>query len=330
MAAAIETKDLTKDYRSPLKEPGLWGGVKSLFDRKYKDTRAVDSISFRIEEGELVGFLGANGAGKTTTLKMLSGLLTPTAGAATALGHVPWKREAAFQRSISLVMGQRSQLWWEIPAYETFRLNQAIYGLSEADFRAHLDELVDLLELSEHLSVPVKKLSLGQRMKTELAVSLLHRPRVLLLDEPTLGLDVVMQKKVRQFILHYAQTAKATVLLTSHNMGDIMELCPRVVVIDRGRILHDGALRSVVERFAPHKLIRADFQRPVLARDLESIGRVLENGEYSAVIEVPREEVSKRAADLLGRFAVSDLTIEDTPAEEVIRRLFQEKTKGSS
>ena len=168
MSVAIETKGLTKDYRSPLKEPGLWGGVKSLFDRKYKDTRAVDDVSFRIEEGELVGFLGANGAGKTTTLKMLSGLLTPTSGEATALGHIPWKREPAFQRSISLVMGQRSQLWWEIPAYETFKLNQAIYGLSEADFRKHLDELVDLLELGEHLTVPVKKLSLGQRMTVSL------------------------------------------------------------------------------------------------------------------------------------------------------------------
>ncbi|MEK7656968.1 MAG: ATP-binding cassette domain-containing protein [Elusimicrobiota bacterium] len=328
--AAIVVDRLSKVYTVPERESGLLNALRALLHRRYRDIPAVSEVSFQIAEGEIVGFLGPNGAGKTTTLKMLSGLLYPSSGTATVLGHTPWERRSEFQRAITLVMGQRSQLWWEIPAQETFRLNKEIYGLGEEEFRRSMEELTELLELQECLSVPVKKLSLGQRMKTELAVSLLHRPKVLLLDEPTLGLDVVMQKKVRQFILHYAQTAKATVLLTSHNMGDIMELCPRVVVIDRGRILHDGALRSVVERFAPHKLIRADFQRPVSARELESVGRVLESAEYSAVIEVPREEVSKRAADLLGRFAVLDLTIEDTPAEEVIRRLFQEKHKGSS
>ncbi|HEX4047330.1 MAG TPA: ATP-binding cassette domain-containing protein, partial [Elusimicrobiota bacterium] len=231
---ALDVKGLTKDYRSPVKEPGLWGGVKSLFDRKYKDTRAVDGVSFQIQEGELVGFLGANGAGKTTTLKMLSGLLTPTSGTALALGHVPWKREAAFQKMLSLVMGQRTQLWWEIPAYETFRLNQAIYGVSEADFHRNLDELVDLLDLGDHLTVPVKKLSLGQRMRAEMAAALLHQPKLLLLDEPTIGLDVVMQKKVREFVRAYNKRHNATIMLTSHNMTDVVELCKRVIVIERG------------------------------------------------------------------------------------------------
>ncbi|MBI5200912.1 MAG: ATP-binding cassette domain-containing protein [Elusimicrobia bacterium] len=323
MSVALETKGLTKDYRSPVKEPGLWGGVKALFDRKYKDTRAVDGVSFSIQEGELVGFLGANGAGKTTTLKMLSGLLTPTSGEAVALGHVPWKRESEFQKKISLVMGQRTQLWWEIPAYETFRLNQAIYGISESDFRRNLDELVDLLELGDHLTVPVKKLSLGQRMRAEMAAALLHQPRLLLLDEPTIGLDVVMQKKVRDFIRDYAKRRKATVLLTSHNMGDVVELCSRVIVIERGAIVFDGPLKRVVERYAPHRVIRADFEREVPARELESIGRVRECGETRAVIEVPRREVSARAADLLSRFPVADLTVEETPIEEVVREIFR-------
>ncbi len=322
MAAAIETTGLTKDYRSPVKEPGLWGGVKSLFDRKYKDTRAVDGMTFRIEEGELVGFLGANGAGKTTTLKMLSGLLTPTSGAATALGHVPWKREASFQRSISLVMGQRSQLWWEIPAYETFRLNQAIYGLSEADFRVHLDELVDLLELKEHLAVPVKKLSLGQRMRAELAAALLHRPRLLLLDEPTIGLDVVMQKKVREFIKIYNKRYGATIMLTSHNMTDVVELCKRVIVIEKGRLLYDGALDRLVERYADYKILRARFTAPVDPAGLKSLGNVVKVENMIVTIEVPRERMAASAAALLKSYPVADLNVEDVAIDDIVRRLF--------
>ncbi|MDD5303006.1 MAG: ATP-binding cassette domain-containing protein [Elusimicrobia bacterium] len=322
MALAIETRGLTKDYRSPLKEPGLWGGVKSLFDRKYKDTRAVDGVSFSIEEGELVGFLGANGAGKTTTLKMLSGLLTPTAGEATALGHVPWKREADFQRSISLVMGQRSQLWWEIPAYETFKLNQAIYGLTEANFRKHLDELVSLLDLGEHLSVPVKKLSLGQRMRCELAAALLHRPRLLLLDEPTIGLDVVMQKAVREFIKAYNKRSGATIMLTSHNMTDVVELCRRVIVIEKGRLLYDGALDRLVERYADHKILRARFTTDVEPSDLKSLGAVVKYEERTVTLEVPRASMAASAAALLRSYPVADLNVEDVAIDDIVRRLF--------
>jgi ABC-2 type transport system ATP-binding protein len=326
MAACITTTALTKDYRAPEKEPGLGGALRALFHRKFRTTRAVDGIDLNIEEGELVGFLGANGAGKTTTLKMLSGLLTPTSGTATVMGHVPWKRQAAFQRRFSLVMGQRTQLWWEIPAIETFRLNQVIYGLSDADYKRNLDELVSLLELQECLTVPVKKLSLGQRMRAELAAALLHKPALLLLDEPTLGLDVVMQKKVREFIRDYNRRSGATILLTSHNMDDVVELCPRVLVIERGRVLYDGSLEKLVERYAAHKVIEAVFSEPVARERLEGLGRVTRFEELKAVIEVPRKEVSKRAAELLMRLPVADLTIDEAPIDDIVRTIFTHGT----
>ena len=327
MALALETKELTKDYRSPVKDPGLWGGVKALFDRKFKDTRAVDTVSFKIEEGELVGFLGANGAGKTSTLKMLSGLLTPTSGEAVALGHVPWKREASFQKMISLVMGQRTQLWWEIPALETFKLNQAIYGIPEAEFRANLKELVDLLELGDHLQVPVKKLSLGQRMRAELAAALLHRPRLLLLDEPTIGLDVVMQKKVRDFIRDYNARHGSTIILTSHNMTDVVELCKRVIVIERGKILYDGALSRLVERYADHKILRVHLAAPVPLKDLSAYGAVVAHSDSSATLEVPRDKVAASAAAILRAYSVIDLDIQDVDIDDIVRRLFSGSRK---
>jgi ABC-2 type transport system ATP-binding protein len=319
---ALDVKGLTKDYRSPVKEPGLWGGVKSLFDRRYKDTRAVDGVSFQMQEGELVGFLGANGAGKTTTLKMLSGLLTPTSGEATALGHVPWKREASFQKKLSLVMGQRTQLWWEIPAYETFRLNQAIYGISEVDFRRNLDELVDLLDLGDHLTVPVKKLSLGQRMRAEMVAALLHQPKLLLLDEPTIGLDVVMQKKVREFVMAYNKRHNATIMLTSHNMTDVVELCKRVIVIERGVLLYDGPLDRLVERYADHKIVRVRFHSPVAAEDLKTLGTVVSVDELIATLEVPRDKVPAAAAALLRSYPVADLDVEEVDIDDIVRRLF--------
>ncbi len=317
----IQASALSKVYESPEKEPGFANAVRSFFHRKMRQVRAVDGLSFSIEEGELVGFLGANGAGKTTTLKMLSGLLTPSSGQAMVLGRVPWKREAELQRQFSLVLGQRSQLWWEIPAQETFRLNQAIYGISEPDYRSAMAELTDLLELSECLSVPVKKLSLGQRMRAELALALLHRPAVLFLDEPTLGLDVIMQKKIRAFIKEYNVKHKATIILTSHNMDDVSELCSRVVVIERGRLLYDGGLQSLVARYARHKIIRAEFSGPP-PEGLSAIGAVVSNGGTRAVIEVPREKVSERAAELLRRWPVSDLTIEEVPIDDIVRGIF--------
>ena len=319
---SIETRALTKDYRSPEKDPGLLGAVRSLFSRRFRTTRAVDAISLKVEEGELVGFLGANGAGKTTTLKMLSGLLNPTAGEAVVLGHVPWRREAQFQRRFSLVMGQRTQLWWELPAQETFRLNQVIYGLTDAQYRQSLGELVELLELQDCLSVPVKKLSLGQRMRAELAAALLHKPSLLLLDEPTLGLDVIMQKKVREFIREYNRRNRATILLTSHNMDDVVELCPRVVVIERGKLLYDGGLSQLVARYADHKIIQVVFDREVEASQLAVIGTVTGCDGPRATIQVPRGQVSKRAAELLMQFPVADLTIDEVPIDDIVRRIF--------
>jgi ABC-2 type transport system ATP-binding protein len=247
--AAIRVQKLTKSFRVAQKEPGLKGAVKGLVVRRYRAVHAVRQMSFEIPEGELVGFLGPNGAGKTTTLKMLSGLLHPTSGDADVLGFSPWKREAAFQKQFTMVMGQRTQLWWDLPCWDSFLLNKEIYEVSDADFRATVDELTSLLEIGDLLDVPVKKLSLGQRMKAELACSLIHRPKVLLLDEPTIGLDVVMQKKVRDFILAYNRRWKATVLLTSHNMEDVAELCTRVLLINHGRLLFDGSLPQLQERF---------------------------------------------------------------------------------
>lgn len=319
---AIEISDLTKEFRVPEKNPGLWNAAKSLLRRRFRAIPAVTGLNFSIQEGELVGFLGANGAGKTTTLKMLSGLLHPSSGTANVLGYTPWQRRTAFQKQFSLVMGHRTQLWWELPAQETFRLNQEIYEIPDAQYRATVEELVELLDLRDCMSIPVKKLSLGQRMKAELAVSILHRPKLLLLDEPTLGLDVVMQKKIRQFILEYNRRYRATILLTSHNMDDVVELCPRVILIDHGRLLYDGSLRQVVERYAPHKVIRADFNEAVSPVELARIGRIAQYQGTRAVLEVPRGEVSPRAADLLTHFPVADLTIEETPIQEVVRRLF--------
>ncbi|MBI4376272.1 MAG: ATP-binding cassette domain-containing protein [Elusimicrobia bacterium] len=318
----------TQDYIVPEKEEGLLAALRSLVLRKFRKVRAVDGVSLSIEEGELVGFLGANGAGKTTTLKMLSGLLTPTEGSAEVLGHVPWRRDPEFQKRISLVMGQRSQLWWELPAQETFLLNKVIYGMSEAEYKANLEELSELLQIGPLLSVPVKKLSLGQRMRAELALALLHHPRLLLLDEPTLGLDVVMQKKVREFIRAYNRKHRATILLTSHNMDDVVELCPRVLIIELGKILYDGSLEQLISRYAENKFISVIFEREIALGPLANIGRVVANGGLRAVLEVPRREVSRRAAELLGSFPVADLTIEEVSIDEIVRRIFTQAGGG--
>jgi len=253
----IEVHHLTKTFKVAHKEPGLKGAIKGLFKREYRDVRAVQDVNFLIKEGELVGFLGPNGAGKTTTLKMLSGLLHPTSGEARVLGHIPWKRERPFQKQLTMVMGQRTQLWWDLPAQDSFLLNKEIYEISDEQYEDTVAELSKLLEIEDLLEVPVKKLSLGQRMKAELACSLLHRPKVLLLDEPTIGLDVVMQKKVRDFILAYNQRWKATILLTSHNMEDVSELCSRVLLINHGRVLFDGSLTDMQSLYGKFSLTEA-------------------------------------------------------------------------
>jgi ABC-2 type transport system ATP-binding protein len=313
---------LSKVYRVQKKEPGLMASVRGLFRRVYLDVRAVDDVSFTIGRGELIGFLGPNGAGKTTTLKVLAGLLHPTSGHVRVLGHEPFKRERAFQRRFSLVLGQKNQLWWDLPAIESFLLNREIYGVPEDEFRTTLDELVDLLELRPLLGVQVRKLSLGERMKCELAGALLHRPDVLFLDEPTIGLDVVMQQKIREFVLAYNRRHAATILLTSHYMDDVKALCDRVIVINQGRLIYDGGLANLVQRYADDKLLTIELERPVDPAALTELGDLMAWDGRRATLRVPRAEISARAARLLATLPVADLAIQEPDVEEVIRELF--------
>jgi ABC-2 type transport system ATP-binding protein len=319
---AIEAVHLAKHYSVHRKEPGLSGSIKSLLRRRSMAVKAVDDVSFRVDEGEMVGFLGPNGAGKTTTLKLLSGLLHPTAGEARVLGYVPWRRETAYLKQLSLVMGQKNQLWWDIPAMDTFLLNKEIYEIPNATFRRVLADLTDLLDLDQVLHVQVRKLSLGERMKCELAAALLHSPRVLFLDEPTIGLDVVMQKKIRDFVRGYRQRYGATMLLTSHYMDDVKELCDRVIIVDHGHVIYDGALEQIVARYAGYRVLVATFERPVSPAALAPIGEVAAHEPLKATLHVPRQEVSARAAQLLSSFPTADLTIEEPEIDDIIRQVF--------
>ncbi|MBI2327291.1 ATP-binding cassette domain-containing protein [Candidatus Curtissbacteria bacterium] len=325
--AVIEVKNLTKIFTVYQKEPGILGTFKSLFGRKYEEIKAVDNISFSIEEGELVGFIGPNGAGKTTTLKCLSGLLYPTGGVINVLGFQPWRRKADFLKKIAFVMGQKNQLWWDLPPMETFVLNKEIYGLSDEKFKKVLGDLVDLLDLSDLLKVPVKKLSLGQRMKCELIASLLHSPQVLYLDEPTIGLDVVMQKKLRDFIRDYNHKYKATIMLTSHYMADVEALARRVIIINRGRILFDGDLTSLIKKHAPYKLITLVLKEQVARQKFEKLGKIKKFSYPEVVLKVESHLSNKIAAKILENFPVDDLNIEDADIEEVIREIFQSQNE---
>ena len=321
----IEVSHLKKYFQVHQKEPGLLGSIKSLINRKYYDVKAVDDISFSINEGELIGFIGPNGAGKTTTLKVLSGLLYPTAGSVTVLGHNPYKREPVLQKQFSLVMGQKNQLWWDLPPLETFILNKEIYEVSDTQYKKNLDELVEMLDVKDVLKVQVRKLSLGQRMKCELIAALIHSPKVLFLDEPTIGLDVVMQKKMRDFIKSYNQKFNATIILTSHYMDDVKELCQRVIVIDKGHVLFDGALDEIIKKFANHKLLTVVFSKEVTEKELKEIGTVKEFDYPRAVISVKRATASAAAAELLQTFPVADLLIEEPKIEDIIREVFTGK-----
>lgn len=323
--SVISVKKLKKYYSVHQKEPGLVGSIKSLLARKYFDVKAVDGISFEIKMGELVGFIGPNGAGKTTTLKVLSGLLYPTSGEVRVLGYEPFKRQPEFQKQFALVMGQKNQLWWDLPAWESFILNKEIYEVPDEQFKKVVTKLSALLEIEDVLKIQVRKLSLGQRMKAELVAALLHSPKVLFLDEPTIGLDVVAQKKMRDFIKEYNQKFNATIILTSHYMGDVKELCKRIIVIDKGLILYDGLLENIVEKFAPHKVIEVDFDSEVDKKKLSDVGEVKEFDGMHAAVHVPRNEAPKRATKLLDKFPVADLTIEEPPIEDIIRQVFSGK-----
>ena len=296
--------------------------LKSLVHRRVEQVHAVDGISFDLASGEIVGFLGPNGAGKTTTLKMLSGLLHPTSGEVTVLGHVPWKREKDFLRQITLVMGQRNQLVWDIPAMDSFELNRAIYRIPTEDYRIMVNELTELLELGPLLHKPVRNLSLGERMKCEIAAALLHRPSVVFLDEPTIGLDVTMQRRIRSFIAEYNQRFGATVLLTSHYMADVEALCQRVIVIHRGKLLFDGDLSKLVQKFTAHKTIVV--QLTDCQADLAVYGEVMSCSDGSFTLRVPKAETARITGRLLANLPVIDLLVEDPPIEEVIERVFAE------
>ncbi len=318
----IDIRHLRKYYQVHHRKPGLWGAVRSFFHREYTYVRAVDDISFCLRRGEIVGFLGPNGAGKTTTLKVLSGLLYPTDGHVSVLGFTPFHREKAFLRNITLVMGQKNQLVWDLPAGDSFLVNQAIYEIPDDEYRRTLAELDELLDLGPLLTKQVRKLSLGERMKCELAAALIHRPQILFLDEPTIGLDVTMQARIREFIAEYNRRHGATVLLTSHYMADVTALCDRIIVIHHGKLLYDGDLRSLVERMAPYKVLTVTFRRTVPRAFLEQFGEVKVYEGVRARLHTPRRETADRAARLLAHADVEDVTIEEPPVEEIISLIF--------
>ena len=332
MTPIISVSNLSKKYTVHKKEPGLKGSLKSLVNRKYEKVTAVKDISFEIKEGELIGFIGPNGAGKTTTLKCLSGLLYPTSGDLQVLGHVPFKRDAKFLKQVALVMGQKNQLWWDLPPTETFLLNKEIYGISDKKYKETLDDLVDLLDVKDVLHVQVRKLSLGQRMKCELIAALLHSPKVLFLDEPTIGLDVVMQKKLRDFIKAYNTKYNATIILTSHYMEDVRQLCERVIVIDHGAILFDGKLDNLIREYTKNKTITVVFEKEVKAEKLKQFGEIQEYDFPKVVLSVKRRDSNTITAKLLKDFPVLDLNIEEPDIEDIIREVFNnnQDTKKSN
>jgi ABC-2 type transport system ATP-binding protein len=317
----IRAEALTKVFRTYRKGEGVLGAVRGLFHRSYEETRAADAVNFDIGEGEFVGFLGPNGAGKTTVLKMLSGLLQPSSGSARVLGLDPSRRPVELKRRFALLMGQKNALWWDLPARESLELNRAIYGIDRKQFDATVDELTELLDVRDKLGVMVRELSLGERMKMELIAALLHRPKVLFLDEPTIGLDVISQKKVREFLREYNRRHRVVTLLTSHYMQDIEELCERVILIDHGKIFFDGPLAEVTARFTTTKVIGVDYGASLPAGFVPP-GTVLEQSETSIRVEVPRAGVPSACASLLAAAPVIDLSVEEVPIEEVIRRVF--------
>ncbi|MCT7951811.1 ATP-binding cassette domain-containing protein [Ancylothrix sp. C2] len=325
----IIAEDLTKVYPVAVKEPGFAGTVKHFFRRTYRQVEAVKKVSFEIQPGEVVGFLGANGAGKTTTLKMLTGLIYPSAGKLRVAGQIPFERHASFLQKITLVMGQKQQLIWDLPALDSLKINSAVYGISDSEYRLRVGELTEMLSLQGKLNQPVRKLSLGERMKAELMAALLHRPEVLFLDEPTLGLDVNAQVGVREFLREYNQKYQATVLLTSHYMADITALCKRVILIHQGQLIYDGSLDGLLERFAPYREVKLELAHPL--SDLEAkkgvsldiYGEVEEIEGQSVRLLVRRDELTGTVAKILADLEVLDLTITDPPIEEVIGRVFR-------
>ena len=320
----IEVRDLVKHYSVTKREGGFGNSVRAFFKRQRETVKAVEGISFAIQPGEIVGFLGPNGAGKTTTLKMLAGLLYPTSGSAQVLGYTPWKREDGYRRQFALLLGQKNQLWWDLPAQESLELNAKIYGISPAALERTVGGMSELLGVREKLNISVRELSLGERAKMELIASLLHQPKVLFLDEPTIGLDVVSQKTVREFLREHNAKQKTTILLTSHYMNDIQELCERVIIIDHGTIFFDGRLSDVVDRFADSKLITIQCEGAARgsSEDLTKYGEVVAQSPGSIQLKVKRDRVIPVCKALLDELPVSDIDIQEVPIEEVIRQIF--------
>src|SRR5262245_3437134 len=321
--SVIEIEQLSKSYRVYQKQEGLWGAMRGLWRREYREVRAVREVSLQVEKGEFVAFLGPNGAGKTTTLKLLSGVIYPTSGTARVLGYVPWQREIAYRRRFALVMGQKNQLWWDLPAMESFKLHQQIYRIEPEAFQRTLGELTDLLEIGQLLRQPVRELSLGERMKMELTAALLHSPEVLFLDEPTIGLDVVAQHRIQQFLRAYQEQRKITVLLTSHYMKDVAALCRRVVIIAQGQIKYDGSLGGLVDQFSGQKLVTVPLaDDEATSHDLGRFGTLVHVEPPKVKLRIERSEVAKALAEILSQHTVEDVIVEDPPLEEVIAALF--------
>lgn len=321
--AIISVKNLSKTYEHSVREPGMLGALKGLFYRKKSKVEAVKNISFEINEGEFVGFIGPNGAGKTTTLKMLSGILTPAEGKIEVLGFCPQDRKPAFQKQFAIVMGQKNQLWWDLPAKDTFELNRVMYEIPRLAYEKNVEELSRMLSAENLLDIPVRKLSLGERMKCELIASLLHSPQVLFLDEPTIGLDVISQRNIRDFLRQYNKKSKATIILTSHYMEDIRRLCERVMIIDHGHLLYDGTYQNLTDQYADTKSIDMTFREAVSKERLEMFGKVQEYRPLQARLEVPRDRVTKITTDLLRDLPIEDISIHEESMEEIVSEIFQ-------
>lgn len=328
--ATIEIEKLSKTYRVYQKQEGLMASVRGLWHREYRDVQAVLSVDLTVEQGEFVAFLGPNGAGKTTTLKLLSGVIYPTSGTARVMGHVPWQRHNDYRRRFALVMGQKNQLWWDLPAQESFRLHEQIYRIDPRDFKRTLDELTDLLSVQKLLGRPVRELSLGERMKMELIAALLHSPEVLFLDEPTIGLDVVAQHNIQQFLRYYQAERKITILLTSHYMKDIAALCRRVVLITDGAVKFDGSLSGIIDNFSGSKILRLQLADGQSAAGLERFAEVDSVVLPKVTLRCPRQEVPKMLAAILQQYQVDDVAVEDPPLEEVISKLYEDHADNKS
>lgn len=323
MERVVIVEKLKKNFRVREKDAGLLASFKSLASSNYKNINALKSISFSLNKGEMVGFIGPNGAGKTTTLKILSGILYPTSGFVQVMGFTPWERKYDYLNQLGLIMGQKNQLWWDLPAIDSLELNRAIYNLSDKKYKKNLQELTEILDVADILRRPVRHLSLGQRMRLELVAGLLHSPQVVFLDEPTVGLDVVAQAKIREFIKEYNKNHEATVILTSHNMNDLLGIVDRVIIIDKGSIFFDGKLESLVKKYALNKIITATLINPVRREDLEKIGSVVEYEFPKVVLAVKRTVATLAASELLQNYPVSDLNIEEVPVEQIIVQIFQ-------